>query len=91
MEVCRVFSVSEEQSGSLHIELLLCAPSVDKEVYWEGRFGVCSEETRRDEGELWVGGDRLLNALESELGSNGVIVETSSKSVAVVNKLRKDQ
>ena len=91
MEVGREFSISEEQSGILHIELLLSAPSVDEEVDWEGRFGVGSKEARGDEGELWVRGDRLLNALESELGSDIVIVEASSEPVAVIDKLRKDE
>jgi len=36
---------------------------VNKEVDWEGRLCVGCEDTRSDEGKLWVGSDRLLDAL----------------------------
>lgn len=87
VKVWRVPAIAEEGSGVLHVELLLCTPSINEKVHWEGGLSVCCEEARRDEGELRIGSDRFLDALEPEFCSDSVIVETATKSVAEINEL----
>ena len=74
-------AVLEESSCNVHVELQALIATVDKECDGEYGLGICGEVSGRDEAELGIGGDRVLDSLEPEFCGNGEVVETGTKFV----------
>jgi hypothetical protein len=60
--------------------------SIDKECVREGRLGEHGEQSGRGEVEPGVCSDRFFNTTMTKLSSDGEVVETSAKSVAVIDE-----
>ena len=80
--------VLEESSCNVHVELPACIATVDKECEGKDRLGVCGEDSRRDEAELGIGGDGILDSLEPEFCGHREVVETCTKLVTEGGELK---
>jgi len=80
-------AVLEESSCNVHVELKAVIASVDEEHDGEYGLGVCGEVSRRDEAELGIGGDGILDSLEAEFGGHREVVETGTELVAKCSEL----
>ena len=88
VEVGWELHVAEEGCGSVHGEFTVCGHStVDEEVDGEDGLTVRRDIAHVLEGELGVGRDGVLNTRVAELGCDRKVVETSSVSVAEIDKL----
>ena len=74
-------AVLEEPPCNVHVELQVLFATVDEEHKGKDGFGVRGEISRRDEAELGVGGDGILDSLEAEFCGHGEVVETGTKLV----------
>jgi hypothetical protein len=81
-------TVLEESSCNVHVELKAVITAVNEEHQGEYGLGVCGEVSGRDEAELGIGGDRVLDSLEAEFGGHREVVETGAKLVAKCGELR---
>ena len=80
--------IPEERCGSVHGEFTVCGHStVDEEVDGEDGLTVRRDIAYVLEGEFRVRGNGVLNTRVPELSCDRKVVETSSVSVAEVNKL----
>ena len=75
-------AVLEESPGDVHVELQALIATVDEEHKGEDGLSVCGEVSGRDEAELGIGGDGILDSLEAEFCSHGEVVETGTELVA---------
>jgi len=46
--------ILEESTGNIEVQLAIIFTPVDKEVDREGRLRIGREDTRSDEGEIWI-------------------------------------
>ena len=75
-------AVLEESPCNVHVELPARIAPVNEEHKGEDGLGVCGEVPGRDEAELGVGGDGILDSLETEFCSHREVVETGTELVA---------
>ena len=89
VEVGREGHVLEEAACNIKIQLTACAPTVDEEVDWEDRFSESSEESRRDQAELRIVLDGILDQEFAILSRHSVVVFSGSVFLAECNHLVK--
>jgi hypothetical protein len=75
-------AILEESPCNVHVELQALIATVDEKCDGEDGLGVCGEVSGRDEAELGIGGDGILDSLEPEFCSHGEVVETGTELVA---------
>jgi len=81
-------TVLEKSLCNVHVELPARITPVYEERNGEDGFGICGEISRRDEAELGVGGDGILDSLEAELCCHREVVETGTKLVTECSELQ---
>ena len=81
-------AVLKESSCNVHVELQAFIATVDKECEGEYGLGVCGEDSGRDEAELGIGGDGILDSLEPEFCGHREVVETGTKLVTEGGELK---
>ena len=67
MKISGIRRVLEEPSSGDHVEGCLGRAPIDEEPKWENGFGVGGEDTGREEGEVGVTCDRILNTVPTDL------------------------
>ena len=75
-------AVLEESPCNVHVKLPARFAPIYEEHKGEDGLGVCGEVPGRDEAELGVGGDGILDSLETEFCGHREVVETGTELVA---------
>jgi hypothetical protein len=84
-------AVLEKSSGNSHIQMeWVIVASINEKCERKDRFCICSEVSRGYKAKLWVCGDRVLNALESEFCGHGKVVEPVTKLVTEGSELSRE-
>jgi hypothetical protein len=74
-------AVLEESPCNVHVELPARIAPVYEEHKGEDGLGVCGEVPGRDEAELRVGGNGILDSLEPEFCSHRKVIETGTELI----------
>ena len=80
-------AVLEEAASDVQVELPVVVASVDEKVDGERGLAERGEVARRNEGEVGIGSDGLLDTLEAELAGDGEVVFPGAVAVAEVDEL----
>jgi len=81
-------AILEESPCNVHVELPARITPVYEERKGKDGFGICGEISGRDEAELGVGGDRILDSLVAELCGHREVVETGTELVTEGGELK---
>jgi len=82
-------AILEETTSIGQAELAIRYASIDEIEVGEGRFGIYSVITWRDEGEIWICCNRFLDALPSEFGRDCFVVVSTTEALAERGELDK--
>lgn len=80
-------AVLEEAASDVQVELPVVVASVNEKIDGERGLAERGEVARRDEGEVGIGSDGLLDTLEAELAGDGEVVFPGAVAVAEVDEL----
>ena len=87
-EVRRERHVLEEAASDIKVQLTTGVTTIDEEVDGEDRLSEGSEKTRRNQGELWIVLDGILDKKLAQLSSDGVVIFPSSVLLTVFDELK---